>query len=96
MICEYVDGNISTWGNCLIDGYFFSNPLIYIFVAFVFFIIVSYRLKIPGAMSIPLGIILVFAMGLGFGGLTTSILLLSMLLAAGYVAYILITKIMRQ
>jgi len=90
-----MDGNISTWGNCLIDGFFLGNPLIYIFVAFVFFLFAVYKFKVPGALSIPLGIILIFSMGLAFGGAMGSIMLLSMLLAAGYVAYIFITKIMR-
>jgi len=95
MICEYMDGNISTWGGCLIDGFFYGNPLIYSVTAFVFFILAAHALKVPGPLSIPLGIILVFSVGIAFGGAMTSIMLLSMLLAAGYVAYIIITKIMR-
>lgn len=95
--CQFVDGNISTWGQCFQETLFFGDSLIFGIFILLILALVIWRTRLPGAVALPVGMLA--AMGL-YAGTNQAEYLFLVLLGAfasfGWMGYALYNRLKRD
>ena len=89
LACGAVDANLSTWGLCFQETIFFNSAIIFGIFIFAFFAIMIWRLRLPGVLALPVGLMVAMALYVSNTGSSTflSILLIAIVAAFSWVAY---------
>jgi hypothetical protein len=82
--CVQLDGNMATWGNCIMESWFYNSPLLMAVIIYALFAIIMFRARLP--VEIMLGSFLILSYSLSAmtnNGVLDLMFLLSLLPLAG-------------
>jgi len=92
--CAAVSTDFATWFPCLLDTLFLGNPVLAEIMFFIVFGLVAWKANLPAEFVLPISTL--FTVGLFLVSGSSSLLLvleLAIVLAAGWMAYVLVKKV---
>ncbi len=94
--CDLVDGNISTWGDCILEGWFLNSPELMAVALYFVFAVIAYRTRMPVQTVLGVNMILSFILATSTSSVILDLLFLfSLVPIAGVIIFAIIERFVK-